>query len=207
MIHHDWFRDPHQGLAVAGVVVIWGAIPFLAITLHAGMSMVPKELNEAAEIDGANAWRRFRAVTLPILRPLLVIITTLSVIWDIQVFNQIYLLRHQSPEETYWTLAVYARSSGSETTSDHRDDFLAPRRSGRGAGGAAGPPQAPQPARQVRGEHDRRHHRRGVRVSDLLDDQHRVQVGERIPDADAALPAAGADAGQLHHRGPRRTVR
>jgi N,N'-diacetylchitobiose transport system permease protein len=110
MIHHDWFRDPHQGLAVAGVVVVWGAIPFLAITLHAGMSMVPKELNEAAEIDGANAWRRFRAVTLPILRPLLVIITTLSVIWDIQVFNQIYLLRHQSPEETYWTLAVYTRN-------------------------------------------------------------------------------------------------
>jgi N,N'-diacetylchitobiose transport system permease protein len=110
LMKHDWFRDPHQGLAVAGIVVVWGAIPFLAVTLHAGMTMVPKELNEAAEIDGANAWRRFRAVTLPVLRPLLIIITTLSVIWDIQVFNQIFLLRHQSPEQSYWTLAVYVRN-------------------------------------------------------------------------------------------------
>jgi N,N'-diacetylchitobiose transport system permease protein len=110
MAKHDWFRDPHQGLAVAGAVLVWGAIPFLAITLHAGMTMVPKELTEAAEIDGANAWRRFRAVTIPVLRPLLVIITTLSVIWDIQVFNQIFLLRNQSPEQSYWTLAVYARN-------------------------------------------------------------------------------------------------
>jgi N,N'-diacetylchitobiose transport system permease protein len=110
MMKHDWFRDPHQGLAVAGAVVVWGAIPFLAVTLHAGMTMVPKELNEAAEIDGAGAWRRFRAVTLPVLRPLLVIITTLSVIWDIQVFNQIFLLRHQSPEQSYWTLATYVRN-------------------------------------------------------------------------------------------------
>ncbi len=110
MSKHDWFRDPHQGLAVAGAVLVWGAIPFLAITLHAGMTMVPKELMEAAEIDGANVWRRFRAVTLPVLRPLLVIVTTLSVIWDIQVFNQIFLLRHQSPEQSYWTLAVYVRN-------------------------------------------------------------------------------------------------
>lgn len=110
MSKHDWFRDPHQGLAVAGAVLIWGAIPFLAITLHAGMTMVPKELMEAAEIDGANAWRRFRAVTLPVLRPLLIIVTTLSVIWDIQVFNQIFLLRHQQPGQSYWTLAVYVRN-------------------------------------------------------------------------------------------------
>jgi N,N'-diacetylchitobiose transport system permease protein len=104
---HDWFRDPHQGLAVAATVVIWGAVPFLAITLHAGMTMVPKELIEAARVDGANRWRQFRAVTLPILKPLLVIVTTLSIVWDIQVFNQIWLLRHGQPEPTYQTLSIY----------------------------------------------------------------------------------------------------
>lgn len=108
MAKHDWFRDPHQGLSVASTVVIWGAIPFLAITLHAGMTMVPKELTEAARMDGANAWRVFRAVTLPILRPLLIIITTLSVIWDIQVFNQIWLLRGGQPGQGYWTLSIFA---------------------------------------------------------------------------------------------------
>ena len=59
--------------------------------------MVPKELTEAARMDGASAWRTFRAVTLPILRPLLVIVTTLSIIWDIQVFNQIWVLRGGQP--------------------------------------------------------------------------------------------------------------
>ncbi len=107
MAKHDWFANPIQGLAVASTVVIWGAIPFLAITLHAGMTMVPKELTEAARMDGANFWRVFRAVTLPILRPLLVIVTTLSIVWDIQVFNQIWLLRNGKPGEPFWTLSIY----------------------------------------------------------------------------------------------------
>jgi N,N'-diacetylchitobiose transport system permease protein len=107
MAKHDWFLDPHQGLAVASTVVIWGAIPFLAITLHAGMTMVPRELIEAAQIDGANAWRVFRAVTVPILRPLLVIVTTLSIVWDIQVFSQIWILRNNAPGADYWTLGIY----------------------------------------------------------------------------------------------------
>jgi N,N'-diacetylchitobiose transport system permease protein len=107
MAKHDWFANPYQGLAVASTVVSWGAIPFLAITLHAGMTMVPKELTEAARMDGANGWRVFRAVILPILRPLLVIVTTLSIVWDIQVFNQIWLLRNGQPGEPYWTLSIY----------------------------------------------------------------------------------------------------
>ncbi len=107
MDKHDWFLNPHQGLAVASTVVIWGAIPFLAITLHAGMTMVPKELLEAARMDGASAWRVFRAVTMPILRPLIIIVTTLSIVWDIQVFNQIWILRNNAPGEAYWTLAIF----------------------------------------------------------------------------------------------------
>jgi N,N'-diacetylchitobiose transport system permease protein len=107
MLKHDWFRDPHQGLSVAATVVIWGAVPFLAITLYAGMSLVPRELTEAARMDGASAWRTFRAVTLPIIRPLLVIVTTLSVIWDIQVFTQIWLMRSGQPGSSFWTLSIY----------------------------------------------------------------------------------------------------
>lgn len=107
MAKHDWFLDPHQGLAVASSVVVWGAIPFLAITLHAGMTMVPKELMEAARMDGAGPWRVFRAVTFPILRPLIIIVTTLSIVWDIQVFNQIWILRGGTPGEPFWTLSVF----------------------------------------------------------------------------------------------------
>src|SRR5262245_11819211 len=83
MSGHDWYLSSTQGLSVASAVVIWGAVPFLAITLHAGMTMVPRELIEAARVDGAGVWRTFIAVTLPILTPLLLIITTLSIIWDV----------------------------------------------------------------------------------------------------------------------------
>jgi N,N'-diacetylchitobiose transport system permease protein len=107
---HSWFADAGQGWSVITGLVVWGAVPFLAITLYAGLSQVPRDLTEAATVDGANAWHVFRAVTLPILRPLLVIVTTLSVIWDFQVFTQVWVVRYGKPELEYQTLATYAYS-------------------------------------------------------------------------------------------------
>ena len=112
MTGHDWFADPHQGLAVVTMVVIWGAIPLLAISLHAGITQVPGEILEAARMDGAGAWQAFRSVTLPFLAPLLVILTTLSVIWDFGVFNQIWFMRDGHPEPGYQTLGIYMYSQG-----------------------------------------------------------------------------------------------
>jgi N,N'-diacetylchitobiose transport system permease protein len=109
---HDWFADPHQGLAVVTAVVVWGAIPLLAISLHAGITQVPKDVLEAARVDGAGAWQAFRSVTLPFLMPLLVILTTLSVIWDFGVFNQIWFMRDGHPEPGYQTLGIYMYSQG-----------------------------------------------------------------------------------------------
>jgi N,N'-diacetylchitobiose transport system permease protein len=106
--NHSWFADPKQGWIVITSVVVWGALPFLAITLYAGMSQVPKELTEAATVDGANPWDVFRAVTLPVLRPLLGIVTTLSVIWDFQVFTQIWVMRNGKPEDSFQTLSIYS---------------------------------------------------------------------------------------------------
>jgi N,N'-diacetylchitobiose transport system permease protein len=107
---HSWFASDTQGWVVITAVVVWGAIPFLAITLYAGLSQVPRELIEAATVDGANPWHILRAVTLPILRPLIVIVTTLSVIWDFQVFTQVWVLRYSKPELQYQTLATYSYS-------------------------------------------------------------------------------------------------
>jgi len=105
---HSWFADPTQGWAVITTLVIWGSVPFLSITLYAGLSQVPKELTEAATVDGAGAWDVFRAVTLPILRPLLGIVTTLSIIWNFQVFTQVWVVRFGKPELQYQTLTTYA---------------------------------------------------------------------------------------------------
>jgi N,N'-diacetylchitobiose transport system permease protein len=106
--NHSWFVSPIQGWIVITTLVVWAGIPFLAITLNAGLTLVPKELVEAATVDGANAWQTLRSITLPILKPLLIIITTLSVIWDFGLFTQNWVLRDGHPEPVYQTLATYS---------------------------------------------------------------------------------------------------
>lgn len=109
---HDWFADPHQGLAVVTLVVVWGALPLLAISLYAGITQIPRDVIEAAYVDGAGPWQTFRNVTMPFLTPLLVILTTLSIIWDFGVFNQIWFMRNGHPEPGYQTLGIYMYSNG-----------------------------------------------------------------------------------------------
>ncbi|HEV3478523.1 MAG TPA: sugar ABC transporter permease [Gaiellaceae bacterium] len=107
-LNKDWFADPLTGFAVITAIVVWGAIPFVAITVYAGLSQVPAELVEAAQIDGAGRWRVFRDITFPLLLPIFVILTSLSIIWDFQVFNQVWLVRDGEPEEDYWLMSVYS---------------------------------------------------------------------------------------------------
>jgi N,N'-diacetylchitobiose transport system permease protein len=94
--HHDWYATTFSQLGLVTALVVWGALPFVAITVYAALAQVPRELVEAAEIDGARPWRVFRDVTFPILRPVLLILTSLSIIWDFGVFTQPYLLIGQS---------------------------------------------------------------------------------------------------------------
>jgi N,N'-diacetylchitobiose transport system permease protein len=82
-IQHDWFENSLTGLAIIGAIVVWGAIPFVTITVFAGLTQVPKELVEAAALDGAGPARIFRDITLPILKPIFVILVSLSIIWDL----------------------------------------------------------------------------------------------------------------------------
>jgi len=106
--HHDWFVNPWQGWGVVTTLIVWGAIPFVAITLYAGLSQVPQELLQAASIDGARPWRVFKDITLPILKPIFVILTSLSIIWDFQVFTQVWLLRDERPTSDYFLTGIYA---------------------------------------------------------------------------------------------------
>jgi N,N'-diacetylchitobiose transport system permease protein len=114
--HHDWFVNVWTGWGVITALVVWGAIPFVAITVYAGLTQVPKELVEAASIDGANPWRVFRDVTVPLLKPIFVILISLSIIWDFQVFNQIWIMLDQQPAPEYWSMAVYSYVSSFQRT-------------------------------------------------------------------------------------------
>jgi N,N'-diacetylchitobiose transport system permease protein len=106
--HHNWFDSPWQGFAVITACVVWGAIPFVAITLYAGLTQLPRELAEAAEVDGATGWQVFRHVTVPILKPLFVILISLSIIWDFQVFNQVWVMLGARPTSDYYLIGIYS---------------------------------------------------------------------------------------------------
>jgi N,N'-diacetylchitobiose transport system permease protein len=106
--HHDWFVNPIEGWAIITAIIVWGAIPFVAITVFAGLTQVSGEMVEAASIDGAGTFRIFRDITLPILKPIFVILASLSVIWNFQVFSQIWIIRNARPEDDYFLLSIYS---------------------------------------------------------------------------------------------------
>ena len=112
-ILHDWYATTFSQLAMVTLLIVWGALPFVVITLYAGLSQVPRELLEAASIDGASSWRAFRDVTLPVLKPILWILTSLSIIWDFGVFTQPYLLIGASKvNDTNYLMGVYVYIEG-----------------------------------------------------------------------------------------------
>ncbi|HET8742000.1 MAG TPA: sugar ABC transporter permease [Gaiella sp.] len=110
---HDWYATTFSKLAMVTLLIVWGAIPFVAISMYAGLAQVPRELVEAAEIDGASPWRVFRDVTFPTLKPIVFILTSLSIIWDFGVFTQPYLLIGASHvDSSNYLMGVYVYIEG-----------------------------------------------------------------------------------------------
>jgi N,N'-diacetylchitobiose transport system permease protein len=109
---HDWYATPFWQLTMVTTLVVWGALPFVVITLYAALAQVPHELVEAAEIDGARSWRVFKDVTMPVITPVLLILTSLSILWDFGVFPQPYLLigqGHIVPDNYLMGVYVYEK--------------------------------------------------------------------------------------------------
>lgn len=92
-LQHSWTSDPLSLLGVATVIVVWGALPFVSLTLYAGLTQVPEELYEAARVDGAGGFAMYRLISLPLIMPIVLLLTVLSSIWDFKVFTQIFVLQ------------------------------------------------------------------------------------------------------------------
>ncbi|HEY5057904.1 MAG TPA: sugar ABC transporter permease [Gaiellaceae bacterium] len=110
---HNWYGTTFSQLSIVTALIVWGALPFVAITVYAALSQVPRELVEAADIDGARSVRLFFDVTLPIIRPVLLILTSLSILWDFGVFTQPFLLigqPHIGPSN--YLMGVYLYEEG-----------------------------------------------------------------------------------------------
>ncbi len=103
-------------LAISSVCLanIWRGIPFFGITILAGLQAVPQELHEAAAIDGANAWHRFRHVTIPAIKGIVLIAALLSIIWTFADFQLIYILTKGGPANQTHIFGTYAYQIGTQ---------------------------------------------------------------------------------------------
>jgi N,N'-diacetylchitobiose transport system permease protein len=90
---HNWLAEPLSFFVVAAVIVVWMSVPFVALSLYAGLGQISPDVLEAAELDGASGWQRTRYVIAPMVRPVLSIVLLLQLIWDLRVFTQVKLLQ------------------------------------------------------------------------------------------------------------------
>jgi N,N'-diacetylchitobiose transport system permease protein len=112
MADHNWLETQFSTFAVVTLLIVWQSIPFVAINLYAATTTIPKELYEAASLDGAGPWKSFSSVTLPFLRPFLYATTFLEVIWVFKSFAQIFALNEGGPDHLTETLPIYAYVEG-----------------------------------------------------------------------------------------------
>jgi N,N'-diacetylchitobiose transport system permease protein len=112
MADYNWFGSQFSTFSVITLLIVWGSIPFVAINLYAATTTIPRELYEAASLDGAGAWKSFTSVTFPFLRPFLYATTFLEVIWVFKAFPQIFAINEGGPDRLTETLPIYAFVEG-----------------------------------------------------------------------------------------------
>jgi multiple sugar transport system permease protein len=103
-----WLSDTSYSLPAVIAVQIWLGIPFTMVNLLSGLTSIPDELHEAAAIDGADAWRRFRSVTWPLLRPTVLAATILSLIFAFKTFDLVWIATKGGPASSTEILPTLA---------------------------------------------------------------------------------------------------
>ncbi len=115
----NWLGDSALAMTSIIVVNVWRGVPFFAISILAGLQTIAEELYEAASIDGADAVRRFWHITLPLVRPVLLLVTLFSFIWTVADFQLVYVLTRGGPANSThlfgtlaYQIAVFASKLG-----------------------------------------------------------------------------------------------
>jgi multiple sugar transport system permease protein len=102
----NWLNDPALALTFSMVMHVWKSLPFWTLILVAGRLSIPGEQYEAASVDGATSWQKFRFITWPSMRGLYLTSTILSMIWTLGDFNSVYLLTGGGPADLTHVLAT-----------------------------------------------------------------------------------------------------
>jgi multiple sugar transport system permease protein len=104
----DWLSNFTWALPAVILVGVWAGMPQTTIALLAGLQSIQDELHEAAAVDGATTWQRFRTITLPQLKPVIIAITTLDFIWNFNSFGIVYVLTEGGPAGKTQLPALFA---------------------------------------------------------------------------------------------------
>lgn len=111
----NWLGSPVLAMTAVIVVNIWRGLPFFAVTVLAGLTAIPTEFYEAAEVDGAGRWGRFWHVTYPLLKPILAVVILFSTIFTFADFNIVYVLTRGGPQESTHLFATLSHALAFES--------------------------------------------------------------------------------------------
>ncbi len=103
----NWLGNPRLALAAVILAYVWRTTPFNILLYHAALQGMPRELYEAAEVDGSSAWQRFRSITLPLLRPIITVTLILRTTFGFMVFDEILAITQGGPGNDTWVAAWY----------------------------------------------------------------------------------------------------
>jgi alpha-1,4-digalacturonate transport system permease protein len=109
---YAWLTDPHWAFAAAVGVSVWAHMGFYTLILLAGLQAIPKDLYEAAEMDGTRPARAFWRITLPLLAPNLVVVVVLALIRAVQIFDEVYVLTGGGPGTSTLYMTQYIYETG-----------------------------------------------------------------------------------------------
>jgi multiple sugar transport system permease protein len=104
---YEWSTQPVKTLALAAVIGIWHHMPFTFLILYAALMAVPRDVLEAAEIDGATRWQRFYRITLRLVMPAILLAILFRYIFAIRMFSEVWLLTQGGPARLSELLAIY----------------------------------------------------------------------------------------------------
>ncbi len=109
--HINWLGDPFWAMQAVVAADVWKTTPFVVLLLLAGLQVIPPELYRAARMDGANGWQRFRHVTLPLLKSVILLVLLFRTMDAVRIFDVIFVLTGGGPANQTETLVVYAYKS------------------------------------------------------------------------------------------------
>jgi len=106
--YQSWLSNPNWALPLIAFAGIWKAVPFPALVTLAALKTVPRGLEDAAKVDGANAWQSFIYITIPWIKPTLMVTLVLQTMWSLKTFDIVWTLTQGGPMDKTMLLSIFA---------------------------------------------------------------------------------------------------